>query len=259
MMSKIGMAFKLLPKAIMNPGAAINLAWRRLFPFGIRPKDLEAYRIGSWSFGKAHRIPIHKIFPGIEKCSVQISNAYMRNPMTSLDFQEVGALCAIANFIDAKKVLEIGTFDGNTALNLSGNTSDSAVITTVDLPMDWDGKSVLDIPSLYNNVTDRAEVGVQYKSDEKLASKIKQVYADTGSLNWGTLGGPFDLIFIDGCHHRSYVKNDSEKGLEILAEDGVLVWHDYGMIEDVSDVVDKLVGSDNIKVIGGTRLAVFRK
>lgn len=258
-MSKIGTAFKLLPKAIMNPGTAINLAWRRLFPYGIRPKDPEAYRIGSWSYGNAARVPIQKIFSGIEDCGVEIRNAYKRNPITSLDFQEAGALCAIAKFMQAKKVLEIGTFDGNTTLNLAVNTVESAKITTIDLPLDWDGKSALDIPALYNNVTDRNEVGEQYKSDSEINKKINQVYCDTGSLNWDELGGPFDLVFIDGCHHKVYVKNDTENALKILSESGILVWHDYGMIEDVSEVADELVGSENIKVIGGTRLAVFRK
>lgn len=258
-MGKFETALKLIPKAILNPGTAMNLAWRRLFPYGIVPKDPEAYRIGSWSYGKAARIPIARLFPGIENCSVEIRNAYKRNPMTSLDFQEIGALCAIAKHFQVKRVLEIGTFDGNTSLNLAVNTPEGSAITTIDLPLDWGGKSTLDIPALYDNVSEREDVGAQFKSDPAMAVKVKQVYADTGSLDWSALGGAFDLIFIDGCHHQVYVRNDTENALKLLLENGVIVWHDYGMIEDVSNVVDDLIGKDKVKVIGGTRLAVYCK
>jgi predicted O-methyltransferase YrrM len=35
-----------------------------------------------------------------------------------------------------------------------------------------------------------------------------------------------DLVFVDGAHSADYVKNDSEKGWEMLRSGGVLVWHD---------------------------------
>ena len=38
---------------------------------------------------------------------------------------------------NARKIIEIGTFDGNTALNIAANTPDEARIFTVDLPKDW--------------------------------------------------------------------------------------------------------------------------
>lgn len=42
---------KELPKILRNPISALNLVWRRVFPFGIVPKDKETYRIGGWSYG----------------------------------------------------------------------------------------------------------------------------------------------------------------------------------------------------------------
>ena len=47
---------KNIPRAITDPRRAASLAYRRMFPFGIRPKDPEAYRIGAWSYGAAPRV-----------------------------------------------------------------------------------------------------------------------------------------------------------------------------------------------------------
>ena len=36
-----------------------------------------------------------------------------------------------------------------------------------------------------------------------------------------------DLIFIDGGHTYSVVKNDSEKSFDMLSSSGIILWHDY--------------------------------
>ena len=62
-------------KIVSNPLKAVELAWRRLFPFGIVPKDAEAYRIGSWSYGNMPRKPIADVFTGIGNISVSLHRA----------------------------------------------------------------------------------------------------------------------------------------------------------------------------------------
>src|SRR5204862_498837 len=111
------------------------------------------------------------------------------------------------------------------------------------------------IPELYVYVTDRNTVGAQYKKHPEQAKKIIQVFGDSASLDWNALQGPFDLVFIDGCHHYSYVKSDTQNALKQLRKGGVIAWHDYGMIEDVSKAVDETAGMDKF-VIRGTRLAI---
>jgi hypothetical protein len=67
------------------------------------------------------------------------------------------------------------------------------------------------------------------------------------------------MIFIDGNHYYDYVKSDSENALGCLRAGGLIVWHDYGMIEDVSRAVDELAGRVGVLAIRGTSLAVGRK
>lgn len=244
-----------LLRGLGSPITALRLVWRRLFPFGIVPKDPEAYRIGSWSYGRAPRVPITQIFPGIEKVEVRILNTYDRDITTSIDPSEITALCAIIRHRGSRNILEVGTFDGNTTLNMAINAGDEGRVTTIDLPPDWDGKYEIRVPGLYVNVTDRGTVGAQYRS-HPAAARITQVFGDSAGLDWSKLGGPFDLAFIDGNHHHDYVKSDTANALRHLRPGGVIAWHDYGMIEDVSRAVDEYGETMEIRVIRGTRVAI---
>jgi len=108
------------------------------------------------------------------------------------------------------------------------------------------------------NLTDRNHLGRQYRGRPVL-NRIRQVYGDSAALDWNSLGGPFDLVFIDGCHSEPYVLSDSRNAIDHLAPGGVLVWHDYGMIPAVSRVIDRLAREETkmkIYALEGTRLAV---
>jgi predicted O-methyltransferase YrrM len=246
----------ILLKSIKNPGKAFVLAWRRIFPFGIIPKDPEAYRIGSWSYGNLKRIAITDIFKGIASSEVTVKNAFDKDIYTSMDMQEVFIVCSVLKFIGAKNIMEIGTFDGNTTLNLAVNSSQDAKITTVDLPPDWDGNYEINIPELYKNVTERNTVGRQFKEHQEYFPKIKQIFIDSANLDWNEAGAPFDLVILDGCHHYNYVLKDTENAIKFTKPGGIIIWHDYGMIQDVSKVVDDIARSIKVYAVRGTRLAI---
>jgi len=252
-----GKILKNIPRALSDPKRAASLAYRRMFPFGISPKDPEAYRIGAWSFGKADRVDLREIFPGIDNTDIKVFNSYDRKRDLSLDAQEVLTLMAITAFLKPKKILEIGTSDGNTTLNLVANAAKGAKIITFDLPEDWEGGFEIRVPEMMKNVTDRDVVGRQYRQSD-YAKQVIQVFGDSAKIDYSKLDGPFDLAFIDGCHFYEYVKKDTKNVLDYISKGGTIIWHDYGMLEDVSRAVDELPEDMNIKVVSGTRLAIAR-
>lgn len=254
--SRNTLILKGLGKAMGNPLAAINILWRRVFPFGIKPKDPEAYRIGSWSYGTLKRQSLPEIFPGIEKTSFQILNAFERDPSTSMDMYEVACLCSILKFKKAGSILEIGTFDGNTTINIAANIPEDGKIITMDLPPDFNNNYGIKVPGLYDNVTPREITGKQFKENTSYSKKITQVFGDSASLDWSTLPGPFDAVIVDGNHFYDYVKKDTENAIGVLKSGGLVFWHDYGMMDDVSRVADESAGQLKVFSIRGTRLAV---
>jgi hypothetical protein len=106
-------------------------------------------------------------------------------------------------------------------------------------------------------MTARDQLGRQLR-EHPLRSRIQQVFGDSSRVDWKTFCPPFNLIFVDGCHKYQHVLCDSNNARRSLARGGAIVWHDYGIFNDVSQVVDILATSTDLKIyaIEGTRLAV---
>src|SRR5438046_9032521 len=215
-----GLAGKLLkniPAMVSNPRRAWRLLSRRLVPVGVVWTDPDVYQVvGSRTFGRAPRVTLVEAFPGIASVDVSVLRAFDRSIETSLTPHEALALSAIVRFTHPKRVLEIGTFDGNTTLNLAANAPPDAVITTVDLPPNWTGALTYPVPDLLDNFTGPASAAAQFR-DTAYANKIRQVYGDSAAIAWTGLGGPFDLIFIDGSHSYDYVKSDTRHAFGSLS------------------------------------------
>lgn len=244
-----------LTKAITSPRSSLSWVLR-----GHLAKDKIFIGQTYWFTGTLPRVPLRQVLPGVEDVEVLLPRAFDRKNGTSINLEEACHLAAIAKSLQAHKVLEIGTYDGNTALLLATNLPAGAEVVTVDLPPDFDMKKQdsLTYSDVELNLTDRNDLGRQYRKSQ-VFNRVRQVYGDSAALDWNSLGGPFNLVFIDGCHSEPYVLSDSRNAIDHLSPGGVLVWHDYGMIPAVSRVVDQLARESRkirIFALEGTRLAV---
>jgi predicted O-methyltransferase YrrM len=239
-----------------HPRKSASWVWR-----GSLAKDRTFVTQTYWFTGALPRVPLAEVLPVTRRVEVSIPNAFERKFGTSISVEEACHLGAIARSLPARKVLEIGTYDGNSALVLATNSHPESVVVTVDLPPDWDpikDQSALAFAAEPINLTDRGQLGRQIR-EHPAAARVKQVFGDSGSLDWSNFGGPFDLIFIDGCHTEKYVESDTRNAMRQLAPGGIIVWHDYGMIPDVSAVVDRFArqqGDLKFAALEGTRLAM---
>ena len=158
------------------------------------------------------------------------------------------------NFMRARSILEIGTFDGFTALNLAANIDQGGKVHTVDL-----ARAASNGDSDNNHYRRPYPVGRLKFKGEPEAVKIEQVWADSTKDDWQSFGGPFDMILIDGSHEYPDVKSDSENAFKHLRPGGTVFWHDYGHFLGVSKALDEFARNYPIAVIKGTRLACFRQ
>ncbi|MDP7319720.1 MAG: class I SAM-dependent methyltransferase [Bacteriovoracaceae bacterium] len=246
-----------LKKAIKNPVKAIEIANRRYFQIGLTTKDPEVSFMKGWVYGSLKRERLDEVFSGIENTNYQIVKGFCRTDNMSMTLQEINVTMAILNFFKAKKIFEIGTFDGGTTVNLAANTPEDGIVYTADLPQDFDNNYKLNINGVSNNQSDPNNVGKQYReSDYKY--KVKQILEDSAKIDFEQYDAPYDLFFIDGCHDYEYVKKDTESALKHTKKGGVIIWHDYGMIKDVSTYIDEIKDKYDIRAIKGTRLAVYQ-
>jgi len=131
-------------------------------------------------------------------------------------------LVALARAIDARRVFEIGTYNGLTALTLAANLP-NATIDTLDLPP---GKE----PLLRISESDLDNVSCfparRYEGRDE-AAQITQHLGDSATFDFGPFARAFDLVYVDGAHSWEYVENDSRAAFEMVKPDGVIVWDDY--------------------------------
>jgi predicted O-methyltransferase YrrM len=244
-------------RLLSHPGQVVrSRSIRALFP--VLKVHNSVQRLALWSLGNAPRVALERLFPGVDDIDLALIGPFKRTVETLLDLTEVAAIAAIMKSVKARRIVEVGTCDGNTTVNIAANSPDDAVITTIELPRDWNGAYKMPVNADDANVTDRDQIGGRILRSP-YRHKIVQVFADSAALDWSKLGGPFDAIFIDGCHSYSYVKSDTDNALANLTPQGLIVWHDYGYMADLTRAVDEYAQSLDVSVIQGTRLAVARR
>ena len=241
-------------KIARNPVTAWRMLWPRYGPFAAKAPDAEFRRAIRWSFGGLEREPINAVFPGIEHADVRVVRSYDREPLLSMTPAEVLAVGAMVSFLEPRRLLEIGTFEGNTTVNLAANAHSAAHVFTLDLPPDWGRRYALDVPDIHYNAATGIHTGRQFIASG-YADRVTQLWGDSAEFAWDEYG-PFDFILIDGCHTYEYAVSDTRNAIRVLRPGGAIVWHDYGMLQDVSRAVDECSRHIKARAIQGTRLAV---
>ena len=99
-------------------------------------------------------------------------------------------------------------------------------------------------------------------SGEDAEKKIKVIFKNSLEFNHQEYIGKMDLIFIDGGHTYSVVKNDSEKSFDMLSKNGIILWHDYvpgkESTKDIVKYIHEISKNKEIFSIKGTTLAYFK-
>jgi predicted O-methyltransferase YrrM len=158
-----------------------------------------------------------------------------------------------AYFKSIQNILEIGTFNGETARILAMN-SPNAKIFTIDLPIDCD-QGIMNTMTESNVTTImKRSIGTAYKNTPEEA-RIIQLFGDSRNFNFKENCPIFDMIFIDGCHDYEYVKSDTLQALDITRHGGLIIWHDCTTsFPDVIRVVKSFVNK-GAKRIRDTQIA----
>ncbi|MBC7979166.1 MAG: class I SAM-dependent methyltransferase [Armatimonadetes bacterium] len=147
-----------------------------------------------------------------------------------------------AKGFESKRLLEIGSYKGSTALLLAQNTDADVRIWTLDMD---------------------PQHGEAYRGTEY----EKRIHRVVGKATVGALEGhgSFDFIFVDADHDYASVFEHTVVAFRHLAPGGVILWHDYHQnnylhgangIGEALHMVSKKFGR-NIVSIEGTTLAIY--
>lgn len=195
---------------------------------------------------------IHDIFPEISETTWTTVGAAFGIESTYL--------CGVLRAIDARTVLEIGTFLGATTLQLAANLPPSGRVFTVDIDSDDVSGAACDISDFDLGLAQkkRERIGLHFR-DTPHAERITQILGDSARIDYAGHFDKVDLAYIDGGHSYEQVKTDTEKVLGLVRPGGVIFWHDYqpGCL-GVTRYLHELARERPLKHIRKTDLAVLR-
>lgn len=183
----------------------------------------------------------------------------LSQPSSEMTVGELAQLCGLVKWRNPQVVVEIGTYKGVTTMHLSRNSADTCRIFTVDLPPEMADKSSSKFsdPQLVQSALRTKRV---FGSDPK----ITQILQDSTTVQWERLlDRPIDFALVDASHFYEHVRKDTEAIAKVLAPDGMVVWHDYRIVEirrGVRRYLDELSNEGiPVKRISGTSFCVYQQ
>jgi predicted O-methyltransferase YrrM len=235
--------------------------WREVLRYGIldkrqHPKEWQLFRTTMARMFSLRRplrsalreTPINEFVPSAYEEAIALF------PIAEVPFNvtlyELTVICTIARSLNARCIIEFGTFDGRTTLHLAANAPQARIIT-FDIT---EGCFYFGENSPFFAPT---KVG-QCFADHPLSERITQVVADTTKYDFSNMRASADLVFVDGDHSFDAVLADSRSAFDLIRPGGVVVWHDYRMIADVGRALEQCAGSRELFQIVNTTLVVYR-
>jgi hypothetical protein len=177
---------------------------------------------------------------------------------------ELAILSALAaDCTDGSNLFEIGTFDGRTTLNLVLNAPPRCTIYTLDLPPDLETKFPLAAGE--RHMIDKPKPGARYEAYREThpgaVGRITQLLGDSAAFDYSPYRSSCSLVFVDGSHGYDYVVSDTRAAIDMASHGGAVVWHDYGIWNDVTQALDELEQREGygLRNIRGTSLVYWRK
>ncbi len=127
---------------------------------------------------------------------------------------DLALLKSLSQKFDGCKYMEIGTWRGESVMNLAPHTDLCVTINFGKEKLKQHGysKAEIEAQNFYVNADDQ----------------IQGILADSQQLDFKNFEDRFDLIFIDGDHHWKQVSKDTGSVFNhLLHEKSIVVWHDY--------------------------------
>ncbi len=163
-------------------------------------------------------------------------------------------------------IFEFGTCSGKTTYIMALNSPTNAKIKTITLNEEQASKLNYingESKSAFLNAKNESTYNKFMFSGTDFENKIEFSYKDSMELDTKNLKNKYDLIFIDGGHTYSVIKNDSQKALEMVKKNGYIFWHDYTQgktsTRDVYRYLNNLSKEIKICHIKDTNMCFYKK
>jgi hypothetical protein len=186
------------------------------------------------------QVGVHELFPEID---------FTRSPELLYPFprdqgihpHELMILAHVVRFLHPKRVVEFGTAEGRTALNLALHIPPDGEVITLD----------------FSPIPGQNEIGYFYW-EQPLKSKIKQIFS--GVEDWDTT--PYrasaEIVFCDACDQLPGLAAEMAQAFAVIKPGGVIFRHDYGSAEGPTLFWNRISKELPVRHLEGTTLLCLR-
>lgn len=193
---------------------ALKLVFRQPYLLNLVLESEDVYKEEiSKKYGLTNGLPLlhlEELFPDFTETVSPY--AYLSGATMPID---IALLKSIARRQNAQSYFEIGTWRGESVANVA-----SVVPNCVTLNLSREEILTL---------SDDPKYADAHEMFSKNLDNVTHLHGNSQTFDFTPYLHQYDLVFIDGDHHRDAVKKDTLNAFELLRDEkSVIVWHDYG-------------------------------
>ena len=166
----------------------------------------------------------------------------------------------------SKNIFEFGTCSGKTTYLMALNSPEDTKITSITLNPNNNSGFIMnkkDNQISHRNIINESIYDKFLFSGTNVEKKIEVIFKNSLDFQHDNLRNKVDLVFIDGGHTYSVVKNDTEKSFDMLKSNGIIIWHDYvpgkKSSNDIVKYLNQISKEKKIYHIKNTSMCFFQK
>jgi predicted O-methyltransferase YrrM len=164
---------------------------------------------------------IEELFPGKPPRPIFLPSESLDRGIWNIRLDEEILIGLTVQALGARRIFEIGTFDGGTTRVLADSAREGAEVFTLDLPEAEFDQSQLP-PSGFRG----AQIGTKFRGSA-VEPRIKQLFGNSLEFDFSGYEGSIDLVFVDGAHDYVHGLADSRTALRLVRPGGIVLWHDF--------------------------------
>ncbi len=238
---------------------------RKLVPHELIEREIgsRAEEFERWLADARLRIPIvnlNQVFPAeVERGAIKLED--FLGHWGNVSVEELCKICLVVKWLRPVRILEMGTYNGLTTLQMALNAPPQCVIYTLDLPPELAASLPLteldELVAKQFRKAFKTETGIYFKGRTDL--NIIQLWGDTAAFDYSKIGGGFDLIYVDAAHDYENLKRDTANAFRLLSPRGVILWHDYDQVvcPEVTRFLAECAAARRLFQLRNTNLAVY--
>jgi SAM-dependent methyltransferase len=167
------------------------------------------------------RVPvatIQELFPGKQLQPISIPGENVDRGPWNLHIHAEILIRLTVQALEARRIFEIGTFDGGTTRVLAETAGAGSEVFTLDLPEAEFNQTQQPPPGFSG-----AQIGKKFRGTA-VETRIKQLFGNSLKFDFSAYERSIDLIFIDSGSNYPHALANSRTALRLVRPGGVIIW-----------------------------------